>query len=91
MARVIITLQIMPESPDVNLEEIKIGAKKCIAKFGADIGKEEIVPVAFGLQAVKLMIISDEAKGGTDNLEEEIRQVPGVQSVEVTDVRRAIG
>jgi translation elongation factor EF-1beta len=33
----------------------------------------------------------DEALGSPDALEETIRGIEGVQSVEVTDVRRAIG
>ena len=33
----------------------------------------------------------DEAKGTTDPLEADINNIEGVHSVEVTDVRRAIG
>ncbi len=91
MANVIITLKIMPDAPDSDLEAIRDAAKKEIAKFGGKVGKEEIEPVAFGLKAIKLVFISDEAKGGTDSLEAAIAQIAGVTGVEVVDVRRAVG
>ncbi len=37
------------------------------------------------------MFVSDEKKGGTEKLEEEVSQISGVTSCEVTDVRRAVG
>ena len=91
MAEVVITLKIMPDSPQVNLEEIKSKAKELIKEFGGEVGKEEIVPVAFGLKSLNLFFVMDESLGGTDSLEEKIKEVKGVQSVEVIDVRRAIG
>jgi len=92
MAIVIITLKIMPEDPDVDLDMVESEAKKKIADFaGVGDTKTEIEPIAFGLKAVKIIFVTDEKKGGTDKLEEEINKIPGVNSVEVIDVRRAIG
>ena len=91
MASVVVTLKIMPESPDTDLDKIKEQAKKEIAAFGGDVGKEEIKPVAFGLKEILLYFVMDESKGGTDKLEDKVRTISGVVSVEVTDVRRAIG
>ncbi len=91
MAEVVITLKIMPDSPQVNLEEIKSKAQELIKEFGGEVGKEEIVPVAFGLKSLNLFFVMDESLGGTDSLEEKINELKGVQSVEVIDVRRAIG
>ncbi len=91
MAQIIITLKIMPESPDIDLKKIEKQATKKIAKFGGEVGKVEIEPVAFGLKALKLYFVMDEAKGTTDPLEKDIETIKGVNSVEVTDVRRAIG
>jgi elongation factor 1-beta len=91
MADAIITLKIMPENPEVDLEAIKTGAKQLISEFGGEVGKENIEPVAFGLNAVILTYVADEKLGGTDELEEKIGNVAGVAGVEVTDVRRAIG
>jgi elongation factor 1-beta len=91
MAQVIITLKIMPEGVDVDLGKIKDAATKKINGFGGDVGRAEEVPVAFGLKSLNLIFIMDEKKGSTEKLEDEISDIKGVQSVEVTDVRRAVG
>ena len=92
MADVIITMNIMPESPDVDLEAIKNHSLNKIKEFsGMDNYKTEEEPLAFGLKAVKIIFVMKEDKGSTDSLEEDINTIEGVNSVEVTDVRRAIG
>ena len=92
MAQVIVTMKIMPESPEVDLSAVAEEAKKKIVDFaGEGDMKVEEVPVAFGLKSLNIMFILDEAKGTTDKLEEDIAAMGGVNSVEVTDVRRAIG
>jgi len=92
MANVIITLKIMPESPDVDLEELETQIKEKIAAFSGETQtKTEIEPVAFGLKAIKITFVTDEAKGSTDELEKDIETMETVNSVEVSDVRRAVG
>lgn len=91
MAEVIVTIKIMPKSPDVNLKQIEVKAKEKISSFGGDFGKAEEIPVAFGLKSLNLTIIMDESKGDTEVLEKEIGEIDGVNSVETIDVRRAIG
>lgn len=91
MASVVITLKIMPTNPKIDLKKIEEQAIKEITNFGGNVGKVEIEPIAFGLKALNLIFVADESKGGTDSLEEKIRQIKGVASAEVTDVRRAIG
>lgn len=91
MARVIVTLRIMPASPETSLSEIKDKACKEITEFGGEIGKTEDMPVAFGLTAANIIFIMDESKGSTEPLENKIKEIKGVNSVEVIDVRRAIG
>jgi len=92
MATVIITLKIMPESPEVDLEKLKEEAIKHISEFaGEDETRSEEEPIAFGLKALKILFVMDESLGSTEALEENIKTISGVQSVEVTDVRRAIG
>ena len=92
MADVIITLKIMPESPDVDLSAVETKSKEFITAFaGEGDCKVEIEPIAFGLKALKILFVMDEAKGTTDSLEKQISDLEDVASVEVTDVRRAIG
>jgi len=91
MARVVVTLKIMPDSPGTDLERIKTKAISLITGFGGKVGKESIEPVAFGLNSLSLIFIMDESVGSTEPLEEKISSVKGVGSVETVDVRRTIG
>lgn len=92
MANVIVTMKIMPESPDSDLAKIEADAKaKIVAFAGEGDMKAEQEPVAFGLNALKILFVMAEDKGSTEELEKEVASVEGVNSVEITDVRRAIG
>ncbi len=91
MADVIITFKIMPESPETDLSKIEKEAGKMIEEFGGEVGKVEQEPIAFGLKALKLIFVMDESLGSTEDLENKISEIDQVQSVDVTDVRRAIG
>lgn len=92
MANAIVTIKIMPESPEVNLEELEKKALSDITEFNN--GKEtktEIEPIAFGLKAVKIIFVMDESKGSPDIVADKIGSYNEVNSCEVTDVRRAVG
>mgnify|MGYP001596390253 FL=1 len=92
MAKVVITLKVMPDSPDADLNKIEKEVIKEIKKFAGDTeNKIEIEPVAFGLKALKIIFVSDESKSNLDNLENNIKLINHVNSVEIIDVRRAIG
>lgn len=90
MARVIVTFKIMPESLDVDLKKLESNLKSVVEKYG-EVGKVETEEIAFGLKALNFIVIVDESKGGTDVIEDNMRNVEGVNSVDVVDVRRAIG
>jgi elongation factor 1-beta len=92
MAMVVITLKIMPESPEINLDNIETQAKQKVIDFsqGQEM-KIEQEPIAFGLKALKIIFAMEESKGSTDALEDSIKTIEGVNSVEVVDVRRALG
>jgi len=91
MARVIVTMRIMPAGVDVDFAAIEKKASLLIAEFGGNVAKSEQVPVAFGLKSLNLMFIMNEDIGSTETLEEDIKKIKGVESVEVIDVRRAVG
>ena len=92
MARIIVTLKIMPESPETDLSLLENKIIKSIKNFAGNTEiKQEIEPVAFGLKALKIIFIMDEDLGSTEELENNINNIPGIGSVEVTDVRRTIG
>ncbi len=93
MAHVVITLKLMPSGPSVDFVAMRAEAEKIIAHFSGHSydGKFAEEPVGFGLKALKFTFLSDEAKGSTEPLEAALAKIPDVQSVEITDVRRAVG
>ena len=92
MANAIVTVKIMPVSPDVDLDAVEKTAKETIASFaGEGETRTEIEPIAFGLKAVKITFVIDEKKGSPDVISEKIEEIEGVNSAEISDVRRAVG
>ncbi|MBI4738639.1 elongation factor 1-beta [Candidatus Woesearchaeota archaeon] len=91
MADVILTFKVMPSNVAVNLQKARSEIEERIKHFGGSIGKVEEVPVAFGLKSLNIIFIMDENVGSTEDLEKEIAQIKGVGSVDVIDVRRAVG
>lgn len=92
MAKVVVTLKIMPDSPEVDLDALEAKAKSKIMSFcGETETKTEIKPIAFGLRSLNIIFVMDESKGSTEYLEKQISQLDNVSSVSVIDVRRAIG
>lgn len=95
MSNVVVTIRVMPESIDVDInslnEEVMKHLKKFTGREDEESYKKSIVPVAFGLQAIQIIFVYDEKKGGTDPLEDILRNMEGVGGVEILDVRRAMG
>ena len=81
----------MPESPDVRLDEVELKAKEIIIEFGGEVGTIEKEPIAFGLVALRIVLSLDESKSNLDPLEEKLREIDGIISAQVVDVRRAVG
>jgi len=80
MAQVAISLKIMPESPEIDLEKLK---EKIAKKLKVQDAKIE--PLAFGLKQLKMLIIAPE-KSGTEEIENTIRSIEGVKTVEIESV-----
>ena len=93
MAMAIVTLKMMPESPDVDWDQIQTLATAKIDTFVGEQGEKRftIEPIAFGLKALKIIFVMNEKIGSTEPLEQDLSKIEGVNSVEVIDVRRAIG
>lgn len=89
MALAGITVKVMPESVDINLNELK---KRCeleiydVYKQVKELRTEE-EPIAFGLSALKFTFIVDESLG-SDIVQEKLEKLSGVASVQVVDFRR---
>lgn len=91
MAKMFITIKIMPEGVETDLNSIREKANEIAKRFEAELLDKDIIePVAFGLKALKLIFLLDESKG-SEELSNAISELEGVSSAEVVDMRRAIG
>ena len=91
MANVIVTLKARLETPDTDVKVVKGQMHDEIEDFGGRSARFEVEPIAFGLKAINVVFVLDEEKGNLDPLEDRIRDIDGVSSVEIEDMRRAIG
>lgn len=82
----------MPESPDVNLEEISKKAQDIARKAGA-IGQMQtkIEPIAFGLKAVLVLAMYDVEGADFDGIAQKMSEIEGVQNAEVAKMDLALG
>ena len=87
MARVVMTMKIMPDGVEIDLDDL-LEKIKSVVPEGTDVGAVEMQPVAFGLKAIRMNLVRDESLGGTDDIEEAISAVEGVAQVEVEMVSR---
>jgi len=90
MGTALITLKIMPESPDTNLDEIQKQAEKVITENQGQKPKFEKQPIAFGLTALIANFAMDESIP-TDPFETKVSEIENVSSAEIIDFRRAFG
>ena len=87
MGEVVATIKLMPESPEVDMALVKENVEKSIPE-GAELHKIEEEPIAFGLVSLNVIVVVDDAEGGTEKIEEIFAQIDDVASVEVVDIRR---
>ena len=87
MARVVMTMKIMPDGVEIDLDDLLVRIKSVVPE-GTDVGAVETQPVAFGLMAIRMNLVRDESLGGTDDIEAAISAVEGVAQVEVEMVSR---
>jgi len=88
MARVAVLVRILPEDAELKLEELrnkiteKLPEKYQIVQYQAE-------PIAFGLEALRMVVfMPEETEGGTEELETILLSVPGVSQVDILNVTR---
>jgi len=82
MGSVAVIARVMPESPDVDLERLKTELRKKLPGI-QDIREE---PIGFGLKALKLAAVVNDAGGETDAIERALAEVAGVERAEIVEV-----
>jgi elongation factor 1-beta len=90
MGTAVVKIKVMPISPDVNLEKIKEEVKLKVEKMGGKGCNLEEEEIAFGLKAIIALFAWPEEME-LENLEESLQSIEEVNSVQVIDIRRAIG
>jgi len=75
MGMVAAEFKIMPESPEVDLEGIKAEISKMMK-----VQDSKIEPIAFGLNALKILIIVPDKE--MEDIEGKLRTIKGVSEVE---------
>lgn len=85
MGKVGMTLRIMPEDATMDMEALKEKVAE-VVPGGIQVGRMEIVPIAFGLQALKVALVMEDAS--PDELEQVLSAIEGVQSVEIEQLGR---
>lgn len=90
MGTALIKIKLMPTSPEVDLDAIKKSAEEKITAGSGEKTSFEEEPIAFGLKAVIAGFSLDESKE-LDPIEESLKKIENVNSVQVVDMRRAFG
>ncbi len=85
MGNVMLVYKIMPEGTETDLEEIKEKIRSIVEESGEFKGSNE-EKVAFGLKAIVAKIVIPDEGGIVDEMEEKLRDIDHVQSVEAEDI-----
>lgn len=87
MGKVAAKLKVMPQSPEIDLDELQDRLEASLPE-GAKIKGFQRDDVAFGLVALLPTVIVPDGSGGTEAVEEAFTGVEGVESVSVDTVGR---
>jgi elongation factor 1-beta len=87
MGDVAVQLKVMPESPEIDLDELEEALRAALPE-GAEINATDTEDVAFGLVALLAAVVVPDEAGGSDAVEEAFADVEGVESVSVENVGR---
>jgi len=85
MGKVSVTIRVLPEDVNVDLEGIMSRIKEIIPD-GVKFRGYQISDVAFGLKALLFNVLADDKEGGMEDLNSRIESMDGVGSVEVVDL-----
>ncbi|MFA5395863.1 MAG: elongation factor 1-beta [Methanomicrobiales archaeon] len=82
MGDVAVIIKIMPESPEVDLVALQASIKEKLP------GTQDMVvePIGFGLSSLKVAIVVPDGEGTTEEAEQILRNLAGVESAEIVSV-----
>ncbi|MEK6904351.1 MAG: elongation factor 1-beta, partial [Nanoarchaeota archaeon] len=82
MGKAFVTLKIMPEDVEVDLKALENEVTEIIRSCNGSVGKVETEPIAFGLNALKIIFLIDEG-GNTEVIEEKCKKLSKISSAEI--------
>ena len=82
MGDVAVIIKIMPESPEVDLVALQALIKQKLP------GTQDMVvePIGFGLSSLNVAIVVADGEGTTEEAEQTLRNLAGVESAEIVSV-----
>ncbi len=89
MGEVLIKYRVMPESPEVDLDNLQKALDAAMPSF-ATLKGCVAVPFAFGMKALETTIVVEDEEGNNDKIEEIVLGVEGVQGAELLEMGRVI-
>jgi elongation factor 1-beta len=81
MGKVAAVYNMIPESPEVPTEEVMRAIPKVLPQ-GVQVNNMVVKPFAFGLNIIEVTCVMDDTAGIIEKLEDALRSVPQVQSVD---------
>jgi elongation factor 1-beta len=87
MARLVARIKIFPGDAETDLENLVHNLKNAIPN-GMDIKAHAKEPIAFGLNALIIDFLLDDAEGEMEKLEDYIKRTDGVGEIQVITISR---
>lgn len=88
MGEILLKYRVMPEGLETDLAALEKAIAKAMPAGVARLSKCEAKPFAFGMKALHVAIVVQEAEGNNDKVEEALTSVPGAQGVEFLEAGR---
>ncbi len=82
--KVLITYKIMPESVETDLSGLENRIKENLNNVEIKDIKQE--PIAFGLKALKVLVMVEDKAGISDEIEKKLSELNEVESVETESI-----
>ncbi|MEM4700382.1 MAG: elongation factor 1-beta [Candidatus Nezhaarchaeales archaeon] len=87
MAKVAALIKVLPTEAEANLEELRKEIERRLPGY-VKLQKADVEEVAFGIRALKLLVLLPEEEGVMSEVEEAVSKAPGVSQVDVEFVTR---
>jgi len=88
MGEFIALIDVIPEDTDVDFDAFVQKIKEVLSEE-CTLEAYDILPVAFGLEKARIRVRYPEEWGGTDNIEEMLKQLDNIQGIEAIAFSKA--